>query len=781
MSEIDNKTTELNEGITVLPSLHYIVFGTEDSERNKEKKKEKKKLFSEEQLEHYLRPKTEPPCVIMIEGPRGTFKATLARDFLINGLIIGESVLFIRLKDKVTFHPTNNRFKISEDCLKNIFFPNLSKSEKNEVEITQKHIDYFWDCFVETSGDEEFLSLDERYEKYKNNTKREITKWKYIDKSNNPLFIEIAFKSGNVLAEEFIKILLEVLMEHENKIKRIVIDDLSKIGVSYPFLFSSKTAGELFITALVHIVHNQRLSLVMTGTTGEYDKSDRMVERAKILADTVLSHKHCNVFGDKYITIMGDGHVHHAGDLGIIGDIVPAVLKPLKLDMFKIDIEILKGLVGFDTGDIYRPGITLFLFEETDLQKKYNIELNTLLVSAFSNTRDRYIEFDKKISVEIYPFGPDKSSAIHDGLGLLQGNPIAQTVLCTVDEFYSEQLDKVFVPVQKLLTKNDGTTKSPGKKDSKLKGILENTIAGFNIEELKKSEKTDELHTLPYYKNVLLLAYNETDFPEGLPDLWSEILEKSENKLLEFSAGTEETLSCLLIDAVISGLKDEIKKKKDKKPRIKTMVEILKTKPDLTNITNELYALCQLLQKSSKSDKWLKDKESKEEKSNVKEKRHKFYIHWYSELRDLLELKPQLASKIHVSALPGGGFRGDWHLGILKGSVNFSLGRKVLENLCSIEEDRKRFIKGIGLPTHKEFYDLSFKMWSNAPDELGKVNLIYKNANERKNIENYQKFRMLLSALCIELIQTKGKNEKEIKEKIEKNIINRLTKIISIN
>ena len=130
----------LKEGLTVFPSLHYIVFGTENSEE-KGPQRFTKSIFSKDILKSYLRTNTNEYSVIMIEGGRGTFKATLARDFLLNGLIHGESVLMVSLKDNVKFNPNLEiKPRISKECSKNL--------EDNEIET-----EVFWNSFIERKSD----------------------------------------------------------------------------------------------------------------------------------------------------------------------------------------------------------------------------------------------------------------------------------------------------------------------------------------------------------------------------------------------------------------------------------------------------------------------------------------------------------------------------------------------------------------------------------------------------------------------------------------------------
>ena len=72
------------------------------------------------------------------------------------------------------------------------------------------------------------------------------------------------------------------------------------------------------------------------------------------------------------------------------------------------------------------------------------------------------------------------------------------------------------------------------------------------------------------------------------------------------------------------------------------------------------------------------------------------------QVRELIDRRPALATELDIRALPGGGFRGDWFIGIAHGSVSPALGRHIIEMLCRKEEDYRRFARGVGLPTRSE-------------------------------------------------------------------------------
>ena len=132
------------------------------------------------------------------------------------------------------------------------------------------------------------------------------------------------------------------------------------------------------------------------------------------------------------------------------------------------------------------------------------------------------------------------------------------------------------------------------------------------------------------------------------------------------------------------------------------------------------------------------------------------YLCWYSQLRELINQFPDLAEKISVSPLPGGGVRGDWFLGIIKGSVSIPLGEKVINMLCSPVEDFKRFSLGIGLPMHKAFLKKGFCAWPGGSHILlDELLHIHELATKRSQIPSYITIRHALANGQQELLKRK--------------------------
>ena len=131
---------------------------------------------------------------------------------------------------------------------------------------------------------------------------------------------------------------------------------------------------------------------------------------------------------------------------------------------------------------------------------------------------------------------------------------------------------------------------------------------------------------------------------------------------------------------------------------------------------------------------------------------------WYSELRQMLEDDTERRDwRIH--ALPNGGFRGDWFLGIVSGSVSVNFGLEVIDSICNKTEEFDRYERGVGLPTRLEFYTESFPAWPGAEKvTLRDVYGIYETAASRSFIDDYRRFRTVLYATAKRLAAGHGPN-----------------------
>ncbi|MBN1440115.1 MAG: hypothetical protein JW929_11965 [Anaerolineales bacterium] len=819
-------------GIVVYPSLHHIVLKTDSTQNPRTSTDDTyaKKTFAEcfgiDDFDSVLAKnifraqqvtgrigKQETTClrgnVIMIEGDRGTLKTSIAMNFLVKGLIdeTPESVMLIRLSDV----PLIEQRDEGEAKQK---WPILS-SQISETFDWQKL------AYANTESDWQNIAPINKVLIRKFCLRgREDTR----DHPSSALF-ELDFKGGYILPEEFVQFVCDVLIRRDErngekavaKIRRVVLGDVSQIGVSYPFLRESMTSGNIFLPTFVHLMRNYGISLVMVGTHSNVPEADEAVKKAATLADAVLSCRFVDVFGQRHVVISGGmtGAAEYESKLPVIRrERIPASASKEMIDCFKLEKNHLDGIVGLETASPHRPGLILHVFQEDGrLQPAYNQEMAEMLRAGLSRPNRREFESENEIDfgkesdaldVVVQPFNSQLSEAIHDSLDVLKDRPVNRTVLCTVDEFSrkSDDVKRQFYEIT-------------GVRDTEA-----DTGESILVREELVDKPEGRIYVWPYICNVLLLAYRQTWFEshtnmtlqkgtDGIwaPTKWDEIWQAVASPESErngeirfwFDQTARETLSCMVIDALIAKFNVDGKYVADD-PALGVRKDFLdkllyeKTRQSLwsnpgnengfnlnaDDWTKELRALARLLSMGHKAVRVIAAERTKDpdpygadamnlirSKTLALPAKANVYVCWYSQLRELVDWNAELAKDMRVCPLPGGGFRGDWYIGILKGSVSKELGREIIERLCRPEEDYKRFTRGVGLPVRKRFFEgrNRYFAWPLAIGDLAqdgrspsskngitvpvsKVFEIYDRAWSRSDIDEYTKIRSALSLMA---------------------------------
>jgi KaiC./DnaB-like helicase C terminal domain. len=263
---------DLIKKILVFPSLHYRISASENSGPRPEKEKsnkEIKSLFGIDNIvkvmpNHFKERSMEFPQIITISGKSGLFKSDIALNALLSGIVdYGERGLIVRLGDRDAFTVRGMRF------------------EKELLERTKKY----------SHAEEENKVIF--YEKGKNvihndePNKYTLKGWSIIKDQIKPQLLEVTFKNGALLPEEFVDEICKIINLYG--IRRVVFTDLKYIGSSYPFLVNSDTSGNLFLSAFVHIMRNYGMHVIMSSSKSGLNVSDVELSKAGILADAILT------------------------------------------------------------------------------------------------------------------------------------------------------------------------------------------------------------------------------------------------------------------------------------------------------------------------------------------------------------------------------------------------------------------------------------------------------------------------------------------------------------
>ena len=696
---------------------------------------------------------------ICITGPMMSGKSLLAGNFLLQGLTEGSDALLVRFAEHAGFaikdcdmyvkteseaddedFPVPTRANIPEKPIVHDSFeidcPTLTEDTKLAVqELTH--------TLIQDSARVSFSIYDGSPCASSNVSRSPLPS---DQKSDHPLLIELAFKPGALQPEVFVEIIRTVYLWNavfrggRNNIKRMALIQADAIGVSYPLLYNSSTAGRLFLPSLVHLVVSRGTDLIITAETGGGERATEMVRQVESLAERSIVCKYREVFGDRYITVTGPGMAEWELDSTGGPDVVPAVLWQAKdRSRFGLDFFTLDGLVGFESGDIRRPGVHMQFFEEGVLHKAYNDHIWRLVQLAMG-TMEGENDFtqDKPTQVTMDRFDSPFSSTFHSSLNLLKDAPHHNTILRTVDEF-------------EALQDASADFKSLEDKDEKRRHELEQIL----------------LYDSLYYRNVLLFACDQKTYteiiqatgdqliratdsqlavkhlPKTLEAFWEKISilttpqpgEQNANVSFFIDTRASETFSCLLMDGVLClSEKKALRRGENYTTNIRLNelpLDVEKCEIFAKQLIQVLPMIRALMDENPTPTNTLEDGPQRGECSPLsgdvlevlKEKKGRFLIlGWYTHIREMIKQalveseKLTLAAKkkrqgspsaiaisenlaaMKVLPLPGGGFTGDWYVKVSSNSVSRTLGASIQRQLLAPQEDFRRFIDGVGLP-----------------------------------------------------------------------------------
>ena len=806
-------------GIVIFPSLHHVVLKTDSkrgrTELSSEGPVEFHKCFGLPGIETVLQglyrsqtindPKGTPYIrgkVVMFRGARGTFKKNLALSFLADGLTKNESVMLIRLSDVPMVVLKTERHHGEESPLLSLGLAGQFRWSELEGADPKE----YWQHIAPPSK-----ILVRKLARRRTVRGPKAPAFFEVDfKSGHVLpeelvqFVsDVLIRCGGQGGDR----------DTPAKIRRVVLSDVGQIGVSYPFLRNSLTSGDLFLPAFVHLMRNYGVDLVMVGTTSGVPEADAAVDKAATLADAVVSCRVVDVFGASQVVLSGDqaGRPEDSTVLPVLRRIKTKYTPPPKtaavhraapdartlqndttsadgrvaksqlVDCFELDEHYLDGLVGVETGNPHRPGLILQIFADDAPQIEYNREMEVMLRAALARPKrlqggDGALDSSgegEASDVFMQSFNSAESEAIHDSLDILKNNPVNRTVLCTVDEFSKDEAD-VFVPLLEEGTKSRGGLSRKGL-SYPLKGAV---------------------YAWPYYRNLLLVAYRQDWFeercakggidggeasrgvwhPKSWQSVWNALSSSGPSaglsRVFWHDRKARETLACVLMDALIAARNGS---RSDQANREAVLASLLLRPPEsqLSEAEiDELVALSRLLG-SSRDAVYAAGVEGSTKTGGRHTASHgqqedssgprpltadgMVYVCWYSQLRELIDRVPKLAGNLRVCALPGGGFQGDWYVGILRGSVSPELGREVIAKLCRRDEEYKRFALGVGLPVSRDFAKRSnnYFAWPGAVDAESRgvtvpawrVFDIHKAAWSRSRIQGYRRIRSNLSKI----------------------------------
>jgi KaiC/GvpD/RAD55 family RecA-like ATPase len=371
----NSQQLQLRKRVEIMPSLHYRIFASEaklgpkentDNKNDVKSKKVINNLFGINALDdvlpnHFRTRSMRNPQIITVEGNSGLYKSDIALNALFAGILFywkepkndPKKGLIIRMNDRSLF--SLNGMRLNTCVLKKL----------NEFELTRKTHDGYEIPLYEKKDIQE--------EKARSEHKYSSSMWSFEKEGNEPQLIEIAFKSGALLPEEFIEEVCHIIKKYD--IKRVVFADIKTIGVSYPFLINSKTSGNIFLPAFIHIMRNYGVHVIMSCSTSRYKQSDDEVHKTSVLSDAVISIKE-EYEKEKDIVIVGEGLVTNKEEV-IVG-LASDLIKTLK--NYEIEKKDRFDDVDYEKGYFF--SFKKYPEKDSENDKEPNVKTNPLIPFA---------------------------------------------------------------------------------------------------------------------------------------------------------------------------------------------------------------------------------------------------------------------------------------------------------------------------------------------------------------------------------------------------------------
>jgi len=291
---------DLRKRLEILPSLHYRIYGSESRSfvyQGMQKVSQKDNLFGINEMNyvlpnHVVGRNPDVPQIISIYGDTGIYKSDLAINSLLHGIVNkNESGLIIRMGDRPVFLFNGARLNkgVFDSLQEKLKITSNGKPENSKL------------FSINLFEDEKLKELPHSEHKYSANG------WYFHTNKNGARLIEISFKSGALLPEEFIEEVCGIIKKFD--IRRVVFTDVKSLGVSYPFLVKSSTSGEIFLPAFVHLMRNYRVHVVMSCTQSDLTASNQESSKASVLSDAVISCSLDDNKSERKVSLFGEGLV----------------------------------------------------------------------------------------------------------------------------------------------------------------------------------------------------------------------------------------------------------------------------------------------------------------------------------------------------------------------------------------------------------------------------------------------------------------------------------------
>jgi KaiC/GvpD/RAD55 family RecA-like ATPase len=671
---------------------------------------------------------------LMVMGEFGTYKSALAINFLLSGLKTGESGLLLSLQESVA--PDLRRI------------PQFADNEGDLGEKPDK---------AEKAGEE--------------HSRGKIIRTSYYTSGKQNELSILSFRPGHLLPEEFVEATIKEIKRLQRSPGcpcrlRVVLDDTSEIPSRFPLLANSQTAARLFLPVLVDVILGLgEIPILITAAREQASNESSL----SLIADVVIQTARKSLYGRD--TIVVSCHAHGIEELGSITPIglstegqAPSndgTPRPPKL---VVDASRFEGLIGLEGESPRRAGLGFSLYIETECQLEEADQLKSRASMLLGQ------------EAKVKYFAPRDAESLHEAWRMWDNLPLPDTEVIMLDEFCScpdAKEDTIGLANLQTFVSEDFRCKAPD---------------GSNLQVSKAYRpgmvKDKPCYALPYFSNVMLLAWDSglssgdtallttlEGYGKTTTELWRRLAES--DVVFDYDRRAWESEACMFMELLgqdMGALREWFRGKfmqpwlDDAVARLGAFRKLVqKTQPG-AHISSEPRTASPSSLKARRPTRRTKlDKRPslRELRRNAADPRAGVWCHWFTTLRDMLSMYPDLGPQIRVAALPFGGFRGDWYLGMASGSVSLPTGWNVIKRLCGQDRDPTKLDSGIGLPVWEASYEATDStdccanapVWPNSQPTLKEIGQIWLNAHKRSEFTGYVRVHRLFREAFVEILQ----------------------------
>jgi len=484
---------------------------------------------------------------------------------------------------------------------------------------------------------------------------------------------------GYITAEKLIADIEELIKDRE--FDGAIISDLRQVQERFPLLEDDP----LLVAALARLFYQYDVTSLFVETVpalSDEGSSIALPAKVAMVVDNVVEFRHLFFYGADHLGVTVRRR-HGAQAESGFRELKTEDVWDERAERHRSRIALVRSLEGFTdlfSGVPRAAPVTLFLYEENDIQRSFNQYLVSFLEAAFPGLGEA--------ERNVRRFGPRTASSYLSGIHLATPAPQPDIRVAMVDEFWRSELRERLARMPREM----------------LDRMRDRFVEG------------DE-ETYPHYLNVGLmvaLGSHACSIAERVPErgvpTWDDLLGLSadleRDGLLEegrpffdFDRSAPESWSCMLLEILASSAPQTPDE---------DLLSALVSDDGVAALASFHKVFWRHRARQASIDQLCHDYVRPEEAVWRKtDQQPVFRRCWYTNLAQYFGgFGTGSCRDVRTLPLPGGrSTAGEWYWGVIAGGASEEIGWKLVEWLSSEEVNARKYSAGVGLPAEKRYYE----------------------------------------------------------------------------